>query len=138
MKVNGLKLISTSKQLERGHLIFKDDMGQLWGIFSTGYVRKWYGSHGWQVVFRSRAPQYEQKGTIDDEDYIELARILSEKIRKAQSKPEFRISYVNSAYNTLLREIRNMMLPADFISLQYTQKEIAEAIKKLYDKYVKE
>lgn len=80
LKVHGLDFISTPRQLKNGNLVFKDKEGKLWGIFKYGgYLRKNNGSR-WGVLYRM-----EQGRNIDDDEYMELAEMLINKIKKQQN-----------------------------------------------------
>jgi hypothetical protein len=148
LKVGGLQLISTSLQLKRGNLIFKDQKNVIWGIFSTGYIRKlrtsslpWESEGRWQVLHSIIPPQHEGKRTMDDDEYIESARILLEKIRKSNKpKPEFSPSHANYIYRKFISTIRDLTNPNNrgYNEIIVTKREVVEAIKKLYDKYIKE
>jgi hypothetical protein len=88
LKPIGLILVSNPKQLKRGTLIFRDtinkwtgDHDRYWGIYKTGYIRTGYQNRI-DAIDRIRPAQYEKRGFIDDEDYMELAHLVSEKIRK--------------------------------------------------------
>lgn len=91
LKSSGLSLISTPLQIKRGNLIFKDKNDNIFMISNTGYIRKlgqptYYDTKGrWQVLDRIIPPQYTEKRFITDEDYIEAAKILLQKIRNARS-----------------------------------------------------
>jgi len=138
LKVSGLQLISTPLQLKRGNLIFKDQKNVIWGIFSTGYIRKlqasswsWEGKGRWRVLHFIPPPP--GKRIIDDDEYIELARILLEKIRKSNKpKPEFSSSHVNHLYRKFLSAIRDATNPnnREYDEIIVTKREVIEAIKK--------
>jgi hypothetical protein len=68
---------------------------------------------------------------IDDDEYIELAHILSEKIRTRRKKPEF----VDKNYKRFVEQaegLKNSPWPNSVA----TNLEVIEAVKKLYKKYV--
>ena len=74
-----------------------------------------------------------RKKFIEDDEYMELAHILSEKIRKTKVKKPYRKSYVDKVYKRLVEEIEEL------IGIQYyspSDLEVTEAVKKLYNKYV--
>jgi len=82
LKTLGLKLVSTSKQLLNGSLIFEDDNGQIYGIFQSGYTRIFktysYDPDGrWQVLDR-----------FEPMDYDEGVRLLSQYIIKKRKGKE--------------------------------------------------
>jgi len=154
MKTVGLELISSPLQLKRGNLIFKDNINKdrRWMISNTGYIRTMdinteasaYRFSNipaeWRVLARLIPQQHIEKNNITDEEYIEAAHVLSEKVKKSRnSKNKFRQSYVNRAYKELNDTIIKLKTPQ--YSYHYVPEvkdsEIIEAIKKLYDKYVK-
>lgn len=141
----GLTFTSTPLQLSKGILQFTDNDGTMWALFRTGYVRKkpvrdpnikrspWDdGKSRWQVVSNINATQYEGGGNIDDDEYMDLAEIVAEKVRKQRNKipKDYRVSYVNNLYKEFVISIEGN-------PRSLTPKEIEEAVKKLYNKYVK-
>jgi len=156
VKSLGLELISNPLQLKRGNFIFKDTVTQTieWMISNTGYIRKRlvnenrskeikkiFGHNGleWQVLARLKVPQYKEKSKMADDEYKEAAHILSEKVRRSRNKKEFRESYVNRAYKALIYTVNDLSTPqyGRFYVPEIKKSEIIEAIKKLYNKYVK-
>ncbi|NMC59304.1 MAG: hypothetical protein GYA51_07985 [Candidatus Methanofastidiosa archaeon] len=154
LKSIGLHHISTPLQLKRGTLIFLDPKNNTeWQISGTGYLRKrdlnkksWAGPE-WQMIYSHFPPQYEQGGKkfLQDDEYMDMAEKLSEKIRGARARKEitFRKSYVDRLFKLLNDEIKEKLVPLHARShyneweWEVTKEEAAEAVKKLYDKYVK-
>jgi len=157
LKSLGLQHISTPLQLKRGTLIFLDSKNNVeWQISGTGYLRKrdlnkkpsyYGGGPEWQMIYSHFPPQYQQGGKkfLQDDEYMDMAEKLSEKIRGARSKQEFkaanpfRKSYVDRAYKELMETIKVLERGehGHYYVPSVERTEIIEAIKKLYDKYVK-
>ena len=126
----GLILISSPLQCRRGNLIFKENNGEMWGIYKNGgYIRRW-GSNRWGVLYTT-----ERGRMIEDDEYIELAHMLSEKIRTRRKKPKFRSSYVDRIYKLFLDQAEGLK-GSYYSSNSVTDLEVIEAVKKLYKKYV--
>lgn len=154
LKSVGLLHISTPLQLKRGTLIFLDPKNNVeWQISGTGYLRKRnlnkkgvYLGPEWQMIYSHFPPQYQQGGKkfLQDDEYMDMAEKLSEKIRGDRARKEitFRKSYVDRLYRLLNDEIKEKLIPLHARSRyewewEVTKEEVAEAVKKLHDKYVK-
>jgi len=160
LKSKGLMLISTPRQIKQGTLQFSTPDKQEWLITNTGYIRKrdWkketyamrMGYHDqpqWNVLYSHFGPQYQHGGKqiISDDEYMDLAEKLSEKFGRGKTKEEknFRKSYVDRLYTVLDKEIKEKLVPLharsryDQWEWEVTKEEVAEAVKKLYDKYGK-
>lgn len=122
LKSKGFKFISSGRQIERGNLIFEEPNGEVkWAIFrSSGYVRKWKpGADRWSVIHRELPAQHEGGGDIEDDQYMDLAELISlkysnEKKREQKEKtPEYielknereRKERINNVYHHVLKEI---------------------------------
>ena len=146
LELLGLELVSAPNQLSKGTLEFYDKgTDTKWQISGTGYLRKLtnasWESPKWAMVYSHFLSQSEMgaKKYLQDDEYMEMAEMLSKKIRKSKKpKPEVRSSYVYRAYKTLLDRIKILENPPGFnTGPAVTRKETIEAIKKLYDKFVK-
>jgi len=155
LKSIGLLHISTPLQLKRGTLIFLDSKNNVeWQISGTGYLRKRdlnrkgaYLGPEWQMIYSHFPPQYQQGGKkfLQDDEYMDMAEKLSEKIRGARARKEvtFRKSYVDRLYRLLNDQIKEKLIPLhtrgryNEWEWEVTKEEVKEAVKKLYDKYVK-
>jgi len=155
LKSQGLEFISTPSNIKRGTLMFKvKDKNEYWGLYKTGYIRKGdKGHHGYYghppnpktirmgVIHKIRPPQYEEQGFIDDDEYMELAHIASQKIsrarkmEKAKEERGGRASYINTMYKRLLNAAENTTYDRYY---KITDDEVKAAIKKLYKKYLPE
>jgi len=155
LKTLGLQHISTPLQLKRGTLIFLDPKNNVeWQISGTGYLRKRnlnkkgaYLGPEWQMIYSHFPPQYQQGGKkfLQDDEYMDMAEKLSEKIRGARARQEikFRKSYVDRLFKVLDDDIKEKLVPLhargryDQWEWEVSKEEVKEAVKKLYDKYVK-
>lgn len=81
----GFKLISSPLQLNRGNLIFKDPIGNMWGIFKNGgYIRKQAPENDrWAVVYRISTADEVQ---LNDDQYMDLSEIIATKYNDLQLK----------------------------------------------------
>lgn len=151
LKTIGLEHISKPIQLKHGNLYFLDPIDLTeYAIFKTGYLRKFpKDSDRWQVMHRLFEPQYVEKTSISDDEYMDLAEILVEKIRKSRIKQEKTKVINQSKVDALFKRLDDCILHknnmAHHASYSYdkqnntigiTDVEIQEAIKKLYNKYV--
>lgn len=104
LKSIGLELMSTPRQLKRGTLFFRDDRTDLggntryWAIYRTGYVRS--GTKDKMVVCANIRPsQYEEQGFIDDEEYKELAHIVSSRVLALRKRKKKGKEFYGELYN---------------------------------------
>lgn len=141
----GLNLVSNEKQLKNGTLVFTAGDEIYWGIFKTGYVRKldksdppMFGAARWQIVYYDKDNTSGITEIDDDSEYMELAQILSEKIRKARNKKSYRVSYVNKIYKGLNKKIEDMKEFHQYGPIfNPSNEEIILGIEKLLNKYKK-
>jgi len=87
LKPLGFKLVSSNIQIERGNLVFEDPDGIKWAIFrNSGYIRKWIpGVDRWNVIHRELPAQHAGGGFIEDDQYMELAELISRKARRIEN-----------------------------------------------------
>lgn len=93
---NGLRFISTPRQLANGNLSFHDPQTDMaWQISSTGYLRKFWNysrpidrkhlhpgeGPQWQMIYNHSRGQ-----KIPDDEYMDLAEKISEFVRKSRLK----------------------------------------------------
>jgi hypothetical protein len=144
MKPMGFVLVSTPLQAKRGNLVFQNPQTkEKWAIFKNGgYLRKWRDS-GWREEWGVMHKTYEHGKPIEDDEYMDLVHLLSEKIRRSertkQRKKERggRISYINRVYDALRAEAESQTQHG-FRRPIATKEEVKAAVKKLYQKYFPE
>jgi hypothetical protein len=154
LKSLGLTLTSTPLQLNNGTLSFVDKNGNRWAIFKKGYLRKWrdYDKNSYSFDDKKPAgfPHNGEWGVIhnfnhelEDDEYMDAAELLSSKVARNYKKAEknYRESYVNHAAKILNDSIKELLSPTTYgygRVAKFSKEEIVEAIKKIYEKYVKE
>lgn len=163
LKSKGLKLVSNPTQLRRGTLMFqKGNENEYWAIYKTGYIRKggygksWYGAHDDEpltlkmgVIDKIRPAQYQGGGKIDDDEYMELAHMISKKlarqssIKKKENDPEYIRKKQQKESRKRVNELVDMMvdvLEDGRLGIEYgtdaTEEERIKAVEKLYKKFI--
>jgi len=164
----GLQHISSATQLRRGTLMFKDPNDvwndqtwnpgtrryeksaptyRHWALYKTGYVRTGNGEK-MEVRGKIRAPQYKGGGLIDDDEYMELAHLVAEKINSIKrreskktdpeeiKKAEKRASYqrVDELYKMMEEILDNGRVGTEY-GTRGSEEEKLKALQKLYKRY---
>jgi hypothetical protein len=151
LAAKGFKFISTPRQIERGNLIFTAPDGDNWAIFrNSGYVRKAApGADRWQVVHRELKAQHEGGGAITDDQYMDLAEMISQKYSRAEASLKHSQTPAEIAKKEERDSKRRIKELFDFICVQIEHPqsrgvfpvapkdhdEIIKVIDKLVDKY---
>jgi hypothetical protein len=148
----GFKFISSEKQIERGNLIFSAPNGEHWAIFrNSGYIRKAQpDADRWAVVHRELPAQYHGGGNISDDQYMDLAEMVSMKYSKAEANEKRRKdpetlakkvereskARIKDLFDFICRQIEEPGRTGYYPAPPKNHDEILKVVEKLVDKYM--